>query len=150
MELFRIATEEHSHKLTSSGAENRWNNKGELVIYSSLSRSLSTLEVVVHRASIKPKVNYRVMILSLPDDDRLIKTIISTELPSNWRSLYAYSSLQSIGSLWYQAMDFLILKVPSAVIPAEHNYILNTEHKDFKRSVKLIRTEDYFWDERLL
>ncbi len=150
MELFRISAEKHSSKLTSSGASNRWNKKGEYVIYTGSSRSLSTLELVVHRNFIKPDIIYKVMTISVPDTDNLIKSIKINDLPDNWRQFEAYSKLQKTGSEWINSRESLLLEVPSAIIPQEYNYIINTEHPDFEKSVKLIRTENYFWDERLL
>lgn len=150
MELFRISAEKHSNTLSSSGAPNRWNKKGEYVLYTGSSRSLSTLELIVHRNFIKPEVTYKVMILSINDADSLIKSVTTKELPPNWRKFEAYSKLQEIGSNWYNKKETLILKVPSVIIPFEYNYIINTKHKDFKNNVQLIRTENYFWDERLL
>ncbi len=150
MELFRISSREYATELKASGAANRWNKKGEYVIYTGGSRSLSTLESVVHRNYIRPDIPYKVMIISVPDSDRLVKTLKTTDLPLNWRQFEAYSKLQEIGSDWITRRETLILKVPSAVIPQEYNYIINTEHPDFKKNVKLVRTEDYFWDERLL
>jgi len=90
------------------------------------------------------------MVISIPDDDSMITQLKSSELPQNWRTLAAYSSLQEIGAKWYTTQKTVILKVPSAVIPFEYNYVINTEHPDFNRSVKLVRVEDYFWDNRLL
>jgi RES domain-containing protein len=150
MELFRISAAEYSTELTSSGAANRWNKKGEYVIYTGGSRSLSTLESVVHRSFIQPDITYKVMILSVTDSDRLIKTIGTSDLPKNWRQFEAYSKLQEIGSAWITSKETLILKVPSVVIPQEYNYVINAEHPDFKANVLLVRTENYFWDERLL
>lgn len=150
MELFRISSEEHSTRLTASGSPNRWNKKGEFVIYTGASRSLSTLELVVHRNSIKPDNIYKLMIISIPDSDQLVKTITTKSLPGNWRQFEAYAKLQEIGSEWINSKETLLLKVPSAVIPQEYNYIINAEHPDFKKTVKLVRTESYFWDERLL
>ena len=119
MELFRIASEEYSTKLSASGAANRWNKKGEYVIYTGGSRSLSTLESVVHRNFIQPDITYKVMILSVADSDHLIKTIGTTDLPKNWRQFEAYSKLQEIGSAWISSKETLILKVPSVVNPQE-------------------------------
>ena len=150
MELFRIASEEYSNQLISSGAPNRWNKKGEHVLYTGSSRSLSTLELIVHRNSIRPDITYKVMTISIPDTDSIIKTFKTDGLPDNWRQFEAYSKLQKMGSDWFNSRETLVLKVPSAVIPFEYNYIVNTEHADFKSSVQLIRTENYFWDERLL
>jgi RES domain-containing protein len=129
MEVFRICKEAHAHVLSSSGSANRWNTKGQQVIYTGSSRSLASLELVVHRGAIQPSTTYKVMVISIADDDYLIKQVQSKDLPANWRTLAGYSALQTIGSNWYNSQESLVLKVPSAII---------------------VRTEDYFWDSRLL
>ena len=150
MEVFRICKEQYSGQLKASGSANRWNVQGHNVIYAGSSRSLSTLELVVRRASIIPILNYKVIVISIPDDENIITHIYSSELPPNWSTLAAYSRIQEIGTKWYKTQKTLILKVPSAIIPFEYNYVLNTEHPDFTSGVKLVRIEDYFWDKRLL
>lgn len=150
MELFRICRAEHAQALTSSGNAGRWNQKESLVIYTSSSRSLATLESIVNRGAITPNATYKVMVIILPDNDRLIRQVKSAEVPKDWRTLSAYPRLQEVGRRWYDSLDTLILKVPSVVIPQEYNFILNTRHPDFRGNVKLIRTEDYFFDRKLL
>jgi RES domain-containing protein len=149
MEVFKICKEEYSGSLKSSGSAKRWNLRGQNVIYTGSTRSLSTLELVVRRSSIAPDNNYKVMVISIADDDYLFKQIHINELVENWRTLAAYSTLQEIGSKWYISQGSLILKVPSAVIPYEYNYIINSEHPDFTKCVRKVRVEDYFWDKRL-
>lgn len=149
MEVFRISHIDHSKKLSSSGSANRWNFDGEYVMYTGSSRSLSTLEMVVHRNSIKLLPNYEVMIISIADDEELYEQIPIKKLPKNWRKLEAYYKLQNIGSKWYEEQRSLVLKVPSAVIPKEYNYIINTRHPDFSANISLVRNEDYFFDKRL-
>jgi len=150
METFRISKAEYSNDLRTSGRANRWNFDGQHIIYTGASRSLSTLELIVHRGSILPKINYKLMVVSIADYDHLFKQIKISDLSENWRSMSAYSELQKIGSNWYENLESLILKVPSAVIPNEYNYLINTEHPDFSENVNLIRLEDYFWDNRLI
>jgi len=150
MEVFRISQKKHSKELTSSGVANRWNFKDQKVIYTGSTRSLSTLELIVHKNAIKPRLEYKVMIISIADKDSLYKEISSKDLPTNWRKLEAYYKLQKKGSEWYEKQESLILKVPSAVIPLEYNYIINLEHPDFKKNVVHIRNENYFWDSRLV
>jgi len=58
--------------------------------------------------------------------------------------------LQNIGSDWYSNKKKLVLQIPSAVIPQESNYVINTQHPLFTSQVKIIEREDYFWDKRLL
>jgi RES domain-containing protein len=150
MEVFRISKIDYAYKITSSGSENRWNFRGQNVIYTGMSRSLSTLELIVHKSSIIPKIEYKVMVISIADYDHLFKQIKITDLPVDWRKMSAYSALQKIGSEWYENQETLALKVPSAVIPNEFNFVINTKHPDFPDNIQLVRTEDYFWDKRLL
>jgi len=150
MEVFRISRARYAHGLEASGSANRWNHRGQFVIYVGSSRSLSTLELVVHRGSIAPSDDYKVMVISIADEDYLYHQIQSTALPEQWRSFAAYSDLQEMGARWYKDQTSLVLKVPSAVIPHEFNYLINAEHPLFREKVALVRTEDYFWDSRLL
>jgi len=150
MEVFRISREGYSTSLSSSGSANRWNLKGQKVLYAGSSRSLSSLELIVHKGIVKPALIYKVMVISIDDDDHLVKQIHIRDLPTNWRLFAAYSNLQNIGSDWYTSQESLILKVPSAIIPLEYNYVINTEHPEFTTKVSLVRTEEYFWDSRLL
>ena len=149
MEAFRIARSKYAKELTASGSANRWNLDGQKVIYVGSSRSLSTLELIVHSGAIKPGIRYKVMVIYVADEDHLTKQIMINDLPKNWREMKAYPKLQQIGSEWYESQDTLILKIPSAVIPKEYNYIINTIHPQYDHRVKLIKTENYFWDERL-
>lgn len=149
MEVFRIAKEAFSKKLSASGRSARWNHEDQFVIYTGNSRSLSSLELVVHQNAVSPAFKYKVIVISVADEEDLFTQALQSDLPKNWRSIDAYPQTQSLGSKWYQQKGSLILKVPSAIIPKEYNYLINTAHPDFNSKVTLVRTEDYFWDERL-
>jgi RES domain-containing protein len=149
MEVYRIVKDHLSKKITASGRANRWNLDDQFVLYTASSRSLSSLELIVHTNSISPVFKYRVMVISIADDEDLFTHVLQTSLPKLWRGMDAYPQLQHIGSEWYQTKQSLVLKVSSAVMPKEYNYIINLNHPDFSEKVSLVRTEDYFWDERL-
>ncbi len=148
MMVFKICQEKYSKKLSASGAANRWNKRDEFVIYTGHSISLSTLELVAHRSGIVVSKPYKLLEIELQPEDILELDI--KKLPANWQSISAYSHLQEIGSEWYHSEKSLILKVPSAIIPQESNYIINTRHTDFLAKVKLIKTTNFEWDKRLL
>jgi len=150
MNVFRIVPEAFSNELNASGSANRWNLRGQKVIYTGSSRSLSTLELIVHRSAIQPSKPYKLLVISIDLTEAEHQKIQLDQLPNNWRNLQAYSQLQLIGSNWYKAQNSLLLEVPSAVIPQESNYIINTEHPDFSKKIRINRIEDYFWDNRLL
>ncbi len=140
----------YAHKLVASGHAHRWNLDDQFTIYTASSRSLASLELIVNLNSIPPSQLFKVMVISIADEEGLFTQVLQAGLPASWRSMTAYPHLQHIGAEWYQYQKSLVLKVPSAVIPQEYNYLINTKHPDFKDKVTLVRTEDYFWDERLL
>lgn len=149
MEVYKIAKASFSNKLAASGRAHRWNLDEQYTIYTGSSRSLSSLELIVNENSILPAFNYKVMVISIADEENLFTHILQSQLPQSWRTMTSYPKLQEIGSEWYINKRSLILKVSSAVIPKEYNYLINMSHPDFERKVTLVRTEDYFWDERL-
>ena len=150
MQLYRIARDKYADKLSASGASGRWNVEQQYVIYTGWSRSLAALELTVHRSGIHPDFSYRMMVLSLSDARRLYTTLEEDDLPKGWRNEKMYPALQQLGSEWYAGGRSLVLKVPSAIIPQEYNYIIHTRHPDFtSKNVMLLRLEDFFWDGRL-
>ena len=150
MEVFRIVPEAYSGSLEASGAPNRWNLRGEKVIYAGSTRSLSTLELIVHRSSIQISKPYKLLVIKIEGLTNHLESIKLEDLPSNWRSIQSYGILQRLGSKWYQEQKSLILEVPSAVIPQETNFILNAEHPLFRSQINISNSEDFFWDNRLL
>ncbi|CAN5913007.1 hypothetical protein BH24BAC1_BH24BAC1_18840 [soil metagenome] len=150
MEVFRITRDIYANAIVASGAAYRWNFDQQWVVYTASSRSLATLELVVRRSGVKPNFPYKVMVISLADEEHFVTSIREKDLPDNWRSVKAYKTLQQMGSDWYNSRKSLLLRVPSSVIPKEYNYIINTRHPDYPENVALVRQEGYVWDERLM
>ena len=149
MEVFKICSEKYSHSLLASGVSNRWNKKDEFVIYTGSSRSLSTLEMIVHKSYINISRPYKLLLIVITDES-LIKEIKISDVPENWKTMEAYLQLQEMGSKWYNSQESLVLKVPSAIVPQEYNYIINTKHSKFTTHVILQNVDDFIWDKRLL
>lgn len=90
------------------------------------------------------------MVITIAEEKNLIKEIEIKSLPKNWQTIDGYKVLQELGSKWYQSKESLILKVPSAIIHQESNYVINTTHPLYTSNIAIKDREDYFWDERLL
>jgi RES domain-containing protein len=54
-----------------------------------------------------------------------------------------------MGSQWLAAKKSALLRVPSAILPETHNYLLNPRH-DQAAKIKVLWNRDYPWDKRLL
>lgn len=109
----------------------RWNSPGHRVVYTSQSAALATLEILVHLGSSSALASWVLIGCRIPEG--LVKVADGASLPKHWRRFPAPEELQRIGNEWMTSGASAVLEVPSAIIESEHNYLLNPEHKDFRR-----------------
>jgi RES domain-containing protein len=81
-------------------------------------------------------------------DDVPGEEVATNILPKNWESHPAPTELQASGRDWVERRQTAILKVPSAVVPYEYNYILNPAHPDFRR-LQIRSPQRFRFDTRL-
>lgn len=110
----------------------RWNRKGLSVVYTAESRSLALLEMLVQDDPLRAR--YVLIPAQIPDSVSMIEVNVA-ELSDDWRSLSARDALQALGNAWLQKGASCILSVPSAVVPAERNFLVNPVHRDFARII---------------
>lgn len=119
------------------------------MIYAGSNRSLCALENMVHKMGqgiLGSK--FTMMILEMPDDLR-VTLVLPGDLPAGWKLASSYSITQLIGSEWYETGETLLLKVPSAIVPTEYNFVLNAHHPDFYK-VALKAKEPFVYDYRFV
>jgi RES domain-containing protein len=52
-------------------------------------------------------------------------------LPAGWERSPAPAELAAVGDDWVASALSPVLRVPSAIVPIEHNYLLNPLHPQF-------------------
>jgi len=124
----------------------RWNRKGLSMVYTAGSQSLAMLEMLVQDVPLRA---YYMMIPATLPDMLVIEHIDATQLPTDWRDPAARQPLQSIGSDWATRCNSAILAVPSVVIPAETNYLLNPAHPAFAE-IEIGLAQPFITDLRLI
>lgn len=150
MILYRIAACDYINSLDGTGARlygSRWNSKGVSAVFMASSRALSVLEVLVHVQQLVSPTNFCSAEIEVPDNS--ILTLDIKTLPDNWAHHSPPASLREIGNHFVKEGIYLMLKVPSAIVPEESNYILNPFHPDIHK-VKIARTKPFSFDKRLL
>jgi RES domain-containing protein len=125
----------------------RWNSPGTRVAYASDSIALAALEVLAHLQSTAVLQAYSVVSLSFPAES--VKELEVSLLAPRWRRFPSPPENQVIGDQWVARAESLVLRVPSAIIPAAANYLVNPVHPDF-RKVVVGRPERFAFDPRLL
>jgi len=128
----------------------RWNPAGFPVVYLSATLSLAALEKLVATRKSSYLFKIRMMAISAAIPNRLkIERIEVESLPRNWRG-YGPSppELQNIGAEWLKSGRAAVLRVPSAVVPIEYNYLLNPRHDEFSK-IAIHKPEPFQFDPRL-
>lgn len=151
MEAWRICRKGHAtDPLSGKGslvAGGRWHAKGARVAYASSSLSLAALEILVHASATELPSDLMQIQVHIPDEIRLEEVAVAS-LPKSWREYPAPVSLQVVGGEWLESGRTAVLKVPSAVIPSEGNYLLNPAHEDAAR-IQITHVEKFTLDPRL-
>lgn len=147
MQVFRICLSNYAGSLIASGSAARWNPNEVSMIYTAESRSLACLENVVHRNQFGLNSAFQVMTIEIPDDLSITSIPLKT-LPEDWFSFENMSLTQELGGNWVRQEKTALLKVPSSIISAESNFLLNPNHPDFK-FIKLLKSELFIFDRRI-
>ncbi len=132
--VWRITTRRFADTaLSGEGARQyggRWNRPGQSLVCTAESRSLALLEMLVQDDPLR--ANHVLIPVQLAAD-MPIDSLQPGDLPLDWRAPAARQVLQSIGAQWLHLMRSAVLVVPSAVVPAERNFLINPAHPDFQR-----------------
>ena len=104
----------------------RWNSIGTAVVYTAGSLSLAVLEWRVHLAQWLPPA---LLVIDAGFDETLVWT--PAKLPSGWKSFPAPPAVAAFGDDWVNSRRSVVMRVPSAIVPQECNYLLNPGHPDF-------------------
>jgi RES domain-containing protein len=81
-------------------------------------------------------------------DERVVEVVDAGAVPG-WDATPPEASVV-FGTEWARRERSVVLRVPSVMIPSESNFVLNPEHPDFSRSVRIAETRSFAFDRRLL
>jgi RES domain-containing protein len=150
MKLFRLSKKKYATAFNGKGAaksNNRWNSKGTEIIYTAESRALAMAEVAVHVTIATLPKDFVMLTINVPDKIS-IKKIEIENLDENWNAMLPNSKTKKIGDSFIDDLKFCVLKVPSAVVKGDFNYLINPYHEDFKK-IKIIDVTDFPFDKRM-
>ncbi len=147
MIIYRLCASHFANDISGEGSKmygGRWNMIGLAGVYTSESISLCILEILVRATRQTVPDNYTLISIDIPDDT--VFPIELKKLKKNWQHDVDYT--REIGSNFLKESQALCLKMPSAIVPQEHNFLLNPSYKDFHK-VKIVSSELLELDKRL-
>ena len=149
MMIYRLAIEAFKDDLSGTGSKlfgGRWNHPGYPAIYTSENISLAVLEIIVNTDKNYIPPSYYLLKLQIPDN-LPFKLITQAGLKEKWYTDFEYA--QFIGSKFLELGKEAVLKMPSAIVKEEYNYLLNPAHTDFKK-ITIKESTPFDLDIRLL
>ena len=112
----------------------RWNTPGHEAVYCAGTLSLGILEILAHLTP-KTRANPRVYFaITIPE--RFITLNLKDPLPAHFGSETDFAITQRIGDAWLRSGASVALRVPSAIVPGEFNFILNPKHPEYRAAAE--------------
>lgn len=96
----------------------------------------------------QPDLLQRYVLIGITLSENSIETLDPSQLPQGWRSASHSMALRRIGDEWAASQRSVALRVPSVIVPAENNFLLNPAHADFQKLV-IAEPVAFSFDERL-
>jgi RES domain-containing protein len=126
----------------------RWHSAGRRVLYAAPNPAAAVLEVLVHVEVRRPEAlqGYRLLELELAGG-AVLAGPSDGELPPDWRT--NLDATRALGDAWLARGDTLALGVPSVLVPATRNLLINPVHPAAAR-LRLVADHRFEWDPRLL
>jgi RES domain-containing protein len=116
-------------------------------VYTSATLSLAALEYFVHLDARQAPEDLVAVAADIPDGISRTR-VVAGALPRNWRRYPAPEALADLGSRWAEESSAAVLIVPSVVVPAESNYLLNPRHPEFGK-IRAGSPERFSFDPRM-
>lgn len=126
----------------------RWHSAGQRIVYCAPNPATALLEVLV-RTEIDiddVPVNFRYLEIDAPDT-LAVEDLDTSALAQSWRTDLLVT--RRAGDQWLQSSRTALLRVPSVIVPATWNVLINPRRPD-NAQIRVLRTLSHGLDPRLL
>lgn len=149
MQVWRLCAKRYmSTAFSGTGgmfAARRWNDKGNLIVYTATSRALAAIEYFVNLEPNQAPAD--LVMLEAHVADNQVEDLDIGRLPRNWYEINN-QECRRIGTQWLKSCKSVGLKVPSVPVRGDWNVLLNPAHPNF-RQVSITSQKSFFYDVRM-
>jgi len=125
----------------------RWNPKGTPVVYLADHPALAALEMFVHLGKSARKIKFTLFRVEIPKEVKVLE-LFEAGLPANWRAEPPGPETMTVGEIWFRDRGTAVLKVPSVLVPAAANLVMNPQHPDTGK-LRIGKAEAFGFDPRM-
>lgn len=148
MTLWRISNHLELDGAGGLLAPARWHTQGSRVVYCALNPATSLLEVLVHIEVEPEDLPGPLQYLEIEAPERVaVEEVDMIALGQPWQT--DLEATRRTGDEWRRSHRTALLRVPSAIVPATWNVLINPRHPE-SGQIRIIRTHSHGLDPRLL
>lgn len=144
MALWRISRHRDLSGAGGLRAPGRWHERGLPIVYLAETPAGALLEACVHTSANDVPPSYTLLEVDVPAGV-FPENLDVSALPGDWADHPELT--RELGSGWLRSMRSVLLRVPSALVPATFNVLLNPLHPDAGQ-VRIEAEFDYPFDPR--
>ena len=145
MLLWRISRHRDLNGLGGLRAPGCWHERGLPVVYLAETPAEALLEACLHTSANDIPPNYTLLEITVPETTG-VESLDLSSLSHDWS--VDLQETRTIGSEWLRSMRSALLRVPSSIVPATYNVLLNPRHEKSK-SIVVESVIEYPFDTRL-
>lgn len=129
-------------------APGRWHTLGQRIVYCAPNPATALLEVLVHtRVDIEDvPINFRYLEIEAPDG-LAIEGVDTNALGEVWET--NAEATRRAGDEWLRSGRTALFRVPSVIVPATWNILINPQHPESAR-IRIARVHNHSIDRRRL
>jgi RES domain-containing protein len=126
--LWRISNYKDLSGIGGTKVSGRWHTKGRPIVYLADWPATSLLEVLVHMELTVEELpkSFTLLRVELPENPSVIDG--RKQLKDDWSQ--DVLATRKVGDDWLQSENSLLYRVPTAIVPANCNYLFNPAHPE--------------------
>jgi RES domain-containing protein len=123
-------------------ASGRWHNQGKRIVYCAPNPATALLEILVHAEIDVQDIPVTIRYLEIEAPDSMgVETVETGSAASGWQK----EKSRRVGDEWLSSKSTALLRVPSVIVPATWNVLINPTHSDSDQ-IRIVRTHRHAFD----
>jgi RES domain-containing protein len=146
MTLWRVSNHASLDGAGGLRASGRWHNRGKRIVYCAPNPATALLEILVHAEVdiVDIPVTIRYLEIEVPDS----MAVESLDVSAGGVA-WTQGKSRRTGDEWLSSKRSALLRVPSVIVPATWNVLINPAHIESDH-IRIVRTHRHAFDRRLL
>ena len=145
MTLWRVSSHASLDGAGGLRASGRWHHRGKRIVYCAPNPATALLEILVHAEIDIQDIPVTIRYLEIEAPDSIALESLDISAGAGWQT----EKSRRAGDEWLSSKRSALLRVPSVIVPATWNVLINPAHLE-SAHIRIVHTHRHAFDRRLL